>query len=111
MPAQPDRVSATVNGKNAYGYSISPAQIDVLTPPEAMSGPVQVVVTNGGTASAVFTAPPLSERALALHHMRRSPDCPKRGSFACNGVITANDVLPAVVPGELNHAELVRILS
>jgi uncharacterized protein (TIGR03437 family) len=45
-----------VNGRNAYVYYISPAQINILTPPDAMSGPVQVVVTNGGTASAAFTA-------------------------------------------------------
>jgi uncharacterized protein (TIGR03437 family) len=56
MPTELDRVSATVNGRNAYVYYISPAQINILTPPDAMSGPVQVVVTNGGTASAAFTA-------------------------------------------------------
>ena len=56
MPAQLDKVSATVNGKNAYVYYISPTQINVLTPPDAMSGPVQVVVTNNGAAGASFTA-------------------------------------------------------
>jgi uncharacterized protein (TIGR03437 family) len=56
MPTQLDRVSATVNGKNAYVYYISPAQIDILTPPDAMTGPVPVVVTNNGTAAAAFTA-------------------------------------------------------
>jgi uncharacterized protein (TIGR03437 family) len=56
MPTELDRVSATVNGRNAYVYYISPAQINILTPPDAMSGPVQVVVTNGGTASTAFTA-------------------------------------------------------
>jgi uncharacterized protein (TIGR03437 family) len=56
MPTQLDKVGATVNGKNAYVYYISPAQINVLTPPDAMNGPVQVVVTNGATASAAFTA-------------------------------------------------------
>jgi uncharacterized protein (TIGR03437 family) len=56
MPAQLDGVSATVNGKSAYVYYISPTQIDILTPPDAMAGPVQVVVTNNGTASASFTA-------------------------------------------------------
>ena len=56
MPTQLDHVSATVNGKNAYVYYISPAQINVLTPPDPMNGPVQVVVTNNGTVGAAFTA-------------------------------------------------------
>jgi uncharacterized protein (TIGR03437 family) len=56
MPTQLDHVSATVNGKSAFVYYISPTQINVLTPPDAMSGPVQVVVTNDGTATAGFTA-------------------------------------------------------
>ncbi len=56
MPTQLDHVSATVNGKNAYVYYISPTQINVLTPPDAMNGPVQVVVGNNGSASAAFTA-------------------------------------------------------
>jgi uncharacterized protein (TIGR03437 family) len=49
-------VSATVNGKSAYVYYISPTQINILTPPDAMSGPIQVVVANNGTPSAGFTA-------------------------------------------------------
>jgi len=61
MPTQLDHVSATVNGKNAYVYYISPTQINILTPPDPMSGPVTVVVTNNGIASAAFTA-----RAQAL---------------------------------------------
>jgi uncharacterized protein (TIGR03437 family) len=56
MPTALDKVSATVNGKNAYVYYISPVQINVLTPPDAMSGPVQVVVTNGGAVTSAFTA-------------------------------------------------------
>jgi uncharacterized protein (TIGR03437 family) len=56
MPKQLDGVSVTVNGKSAYMYYISPVQVNILTPPDAMSGPVQVVVTSGGTAGAAFTA-------------------------------------------------------
>jgi uncharacterized protein (TIGR03437 family) len=37
-------------------YYISARQINVLTPPNLAAGPVQVVVTNGATASAAFTA-------------------------------------------------------
>lgn len=55
MPTQLDQVSATVNGKNAYVYYVSPTQINVLAPPDAMSGPVQVVVINNGTRSGAFT--------------------------------------------------------
>ncbi len=56
MPTQLDHVSATFNGKSAYVYYISPEQINVLTPPDPISGPVQVVVSNNGVASAAFTA-------------------------------------------------------
>ncbi|MGA2602545.1 MAG: IPT/TIG domain-containing protein, partial [Bryobacteraceae bacterium] len=56
MPTQLDKVSATVNGKNAYVYYISPTQINVLTPPDAVNGPVQVVVANAGAVGMAFTA-------------------------------------------------------
>ena len=56
MPAPLDGVSVTVNGKSAYIYYISPTQINILTPPDAMNGAVQVVVGNNGAASASFTA-------------------------------------------------------
>jgi uncharacterized protein (TIGR03437 family) len=56
MPTQLDQVSVTVNSKNAFVYYISPTQINILTPPDAMNGPVQVVVTNNGATSASFTA-------------------------------------------------------
>jgi uncharacterized protein (TIGR03437 family) len=56
LPTQLDSISATVNGKSAFLYYISPAQINILTPPDPMSGPVAVVVTNNGTPTASFTA-------------------------------------------------------
>jgi uncharacterized protein (TIGR03437 family) len=56
MPTQLDHVSATVNGKSAYVYYISPTQVNILTPPDAISGSVQVVVTNNGANTASFTA-------------------------------------------------------
>jgi len=52
MPAELDGVSATVNGKSAYVYYISPTQVNILTPPDAMLGPVQVQLTNAGVSSA-----------------------------------------------------------
>lgn len=56
LPGQLDAVSVKVNGKAAYVYYISPTQVNILTPPDAMTGPVEVQVTNDGTASATFTA-------------------------------------------------------
>jgi uncharacterized protein (TIGR03437 family) len=56
MPTQLDGVSATVNSKPAYVYYISPTQVNILTPLDAMSGSVQVVVTNNGATSSSFTA-------------------------------------------------------
>jgi uncharacterized protein (TIGR03437 family) len=55
MPAQLDKVSATVNGKSAYIYYISPTQINILTPPDAISGTVAITVTNNGVPAAAFT--------------------------------------------------------
>ncbi len=56
LPVQLDGVSATVNGKPAYVYYISPAQVNILTPPDSLNGPVQVQVTNAGVTSTTFTA-------------------------------------------------------
>jgi uncharacterized protein (TIGR03437 family) len=55
MPTRLDGVSATVNGKSAFVYYISPAQVNILTPPDAMQGPVQVEVANNGATSSAFT--------------------------------------------------------
>ena len=57
MPTKLDTVSATVNGKPAFVYYISPLQVNILTPPDAFSGPAQVEVTYNGVTSAAFTAP------------------------------------------------------
>ncbi len=56
MPTNLDGVSVTVNGLAAYVYFISPAQVNILTPPNLTSGPAQVVVTNNNIASTSFTA-------------------------------------------------------
>jgi uncharacterized protein (TIGR03437 family) len=56
MPAQLDGISVTVNGKAAYVYYISPSQVNILAPPDAMTGSVQVVVTNTGPTTASFTS-------------------------------------------------------
>jgi len=54
LPKQLDGVSATVNGKGAYVYYISPTQVNILTPPDAMQGQVLVQLTNGANTSAAF---------------------------------------------------------
>ena len=55
LPTTLDGVSVTVNGKSAYVYYISPTQVNILTPPDAMQGSVAVVVTNNAATSAPFT--------------------------------------------------------
>ena len=54
LPVKLDGVSVTVNGKPAYVYFISPTQVNILTPPDAISGPVPVAVTSNGAISAPF---------------------------------------------------------
>jgi uncharacterized protein (TIGR03437 family) len=56
MPTSLDGVSVTVNGIPAYIYYISPTQINVLTPLDSTVGPVAVVVNNGTTTTAAYTA-------------------------------------------------------
>jgi uncharacterized protein (TIGR03437 family) len=56
MPTQLDGVSVTVNGKPAYVYYISPTQLNILTPPDALTGPVNVVVTSSAVSSAPYLA-------------------------------------------------------
>jgi uncharacterized protein (TIGR03437 family) len=56
LPTQIDGVSASVNGKASYLNYAGPRQVNVLTPPDSMSGPVKIRVTVDGAASAGFTA-------------------------------------------------------
>jgi uncharacterized protein (TIGR03118 family) len=51
LPTSLDGVSVTVDGKPAYVSYISTRQINVLTPVDTTTGPVQVVVNNNGLAS------------------------------------------------------------
>lgn len=62
MPVQLDGVSATVNGKSAYVYYISPTQVNILAPPDAIVDSVEVTVTDNGVASA---APSVPSQALS----------------------------------------------
>ncbi len=55
LPTSLDRVSVTVNGKDAYVYYISPNQVNVLTPPDAISGPVAVQLSINKSVTSAFT--------------------------------------------------------
>jgi len=54
LPTSLDGVSVTVNGVPAYIYYISPTQVNILTPPDAISGSVPVQVSDNGVISAKF---------------------------------------------------------
>jgi uncharacterized protein (TIGR03118 family) len=56
LPVQLDGVSVTIDGKPAYVYYVSAGQIDVIAPADSTVGPVSVIVTNSGVASASATA-------------------------------------------------------
>ena len=56
FPASLDNVSVTINGKPAYVAYISPEQINVLTPSDDATGPVEVRVTSNGQTSNLSTA-------------------------------------------------------
>ncbi len=56
LPTSLDGVSVTVNGVPAYVYYISPTQVNILTPPNAISGSVPVQVSDNGVISANFMA-------------------------------------------------------
>jgi len=61
LPTSLDGVSVTVNGVPAYVYYISPTQVNILTPPNAISGSVPVQVTENGVVSASFMVQAQSE--------------------------------------------------
>ncbi len=54
LPTSLDGVSVTVNGVPAYVYYISPTQVNILTPPNAISGSIPVQISDNGVVSANF---------------------------------------------------------
>ena len=67
MPTTLDGVTVTVNGKAAYMYYVSPSQINILTPPDALPAAPQIVVTNNGAAaSATASAAKISPSFFLL---------------------------------------------
>jgi uncharacterized protein (TIGR03437 family) len=62
LPTQLDGASVTVDGKSAYVYFISPAQLNVLSPDDAPQGAVPVQVATAHGMSNVVNA---SENAIS----------------------------------------------
>ena len=54
MPQVLDGVSVSMNGKKAYIWYISPAQLNILTPPDLATGPVLIQVIANGQTSSLF---------------------------------------------------------
>ncbi len=54
LPVQLDNVAVMVNGRSAYVEYISPTQVNILTPPDAIQGTVQITLSNAGVTSAPF---------------------------------------------------------
>src|SRR5579872_691016 len=57
MPTKLDGVSVTVNGRPAYVSYISPTQINILTPPDALQANAPVQVLNGPLISTLSVVP------------------------------------------------------
>jgi uncharacterized protein (TIGR03437 family) len=55
MPVKLHGVNVTVNGKAAYIYYISPTQVNILTPPDTIQGPVTVQLANNVNFSPAYT--------------------------------------------------------
>ena len=55
LPTQLDGVSVMVNGLAAYPNYISPTQINIVTPDDPATGPVQITVSNSQGTSKAFT--------------------------------------------------------
>jgi uncharacterized protein (TIGR03437 family) len=57
MPTALDGITVTVNNKSAFLEYISPTQINILTPPDAMPSTVPIQVANNGAVSAAMQIP------------------------------------------------------
>jgi uncharacterized protein (TIGR03437 family) len=67
MPTQLDGVSVTVNGKPAFVYFVSGSQVNVLTPLDSTTGPVQVQLKNNlGTSNTTSVSEVTDSPALIL---------------------------------------------
>jgi uncharacterized protein (TIGR03437 family) len=55
LPSTIDGVSVMIGGQAASVYSVSPTQLNVLSPSSLTDGPTPVVVSNNGSVSSAFT--------------------------------------------------------
>jgi len=101
MPTELDGVSATVDGKPAYVYYISPTQVNVLTPLDSALGPVNVVVKNGiGTsAAATVTMLPNSLGFFAFNSATYAAATHANGALVGPATLYPGQTTPAA-PGE-----------
>ena len=61
LPTTLGGIRVQINGKDCFIYYVQPTQINVLTPPDTATGPVDVdVTTDHGTATATATMAPVS---------------------------------------------------
>jgi uncharacterized protein (TIGR03437 family) len=99
LPASLDGTSVTINGKPAFVYYVSPAQVNVVAPVDTAEGPVDVVVTNNGQSSAAGTvnlarfSPAFFEYNGSNAIATRNPDYALIGSVAGTVPARPGDVL------------------
>jgi uncharacterized protein (TIGR03437 family) len=106
-PTGLDDVAVTVDGKQAFVYSVSPTQVNVQVPAGVANGAVPVVVTYGGRASAPVMLPikPVVAGLLAPAAFKVGDKQYVAATHHANGVFVNNGMIPNVpaepaVPGE-----------
>jgi uncharacterized protein (TIGR03118 family) len=101
LPKSLDGVSVTVNSKAAYVAYVSPKQIDVLTPVDTTTGPVNVVVTNNGLVSGTVsvTMNPFSPAFFLLKDGKSIAAIHANGGLVGAATLYTNLSTPAA-PGE-----------
>jgi uncharacterized protein (TIGR03118 family) len=102
LPTSLGGVSVTVNGKPAYVSYISTKQINVLTPVDTTTGPVQVVVNNNGLASNSVTATmqAVSPAFFLFKDNKSVAALHAGGALVGAATLYAGDSVPAA-PGEI----------
>lgn len=102
LPTVLDGVSVTINGKAAFVYYISPGQINVQAPSDSAVGPVSVVVTNNGIASAPATAQLQAAAPAFFTYLATGNVIASRvGDYALLGDPSVMPGVVAAKPGEL----------
>src|SRR5262249_44451702 len=91
-------------GKAAYVFFISPTQVNILTPPDAMAGPVTVQLVNNGVASNAFVVQAGSESLSFFNFVSPAGVQYVYGRHADGGIIGPSSLYPGLTtpakPGE-----------